>query len=251
MAYGIEVLDVSYEAAEDLSGDQFAFVVLDTSSGKVRRPDAADEIPDGILQNKPASGEEALVRKLGVSKLAVNGAVSIGDFLKPEYVGAADAGKGEKAGAAWRAARAVVLEAAGAEDDLATVELVGPFPPSLGTLIGLTTVSTIDTADVVTYTAAQLLGGLILRDPNGAGRSDVSPDAADIIAAMTQAGVGNSFEFTIRNDANDAETITLTAGANVSLSGTMTIAQNNSKRFLCLVTAATTVTIYSLGTVVH
>ena len=251
MAYGIEVLDVSYEAAEDLSGDQFTFVILDTGTGQVRRPDSAAEIPDGILQNKPAEGEEALVRKLGLSKLAVNGAVSIGDFLKAEYVSAADAGKGEKAFAAWRTARAVVLEAAGAENDLATVELVGPFPPSLGTLIGQTTVTTDGTAGPLTYTAAQLLGGLILRDPNGGARSDVTPDATDIIAAMAQAGAGNSFEFAIRNTADAAETITVTAGAGVTLSGTMTIAQNNSKRFLCVVTGATTVTIYSLGTVVH
>lgn len=251
MAYGIEVLDVSYEAAEDLSGDQFTFVVLDSATGKVRRPDSAAEVPDGILQNKPAGGEEALVRKLGLSKLAVNGAVQTGDFLKAEYVGAADAGKGEKAAAAWRTARAVVLEAAGAEDDLATVELVGPFPPSLGTLIGFTTVSTIATADVVVYTAAQILGGLVLRDPNGASRSDVTPDAADVIAAMTQAGIGNCFEFTIRNTANAAETITVTAGAGVTLSGTMTIAQDNSKRFLCVVTGAATAAVYSLGTVVH
>jgi hypothetical protein len=251
MAYGIEVLDVSYEAAENLSGDQFTFVVLDSGTGRVRRPDSAAEIPDGILQNKPVSGEEALVRKLGLSKLAVNGAVSIGDFLKAEYVGAADAGKGEKAAAAWRTARAVVLEAAGAEGDLATVELVGPFPPSLGTLIGFTTVSTIATADVVIYTAAQILGGLVLRDPNGAGRSDVTPDAAEVIAAMAQAGVGNCFEFTIRNTANAAETITVTAGAGVTLSGTMTIAQDHSKRFLCVVTGAATMAVYSLGTVVH
>jgi hypothetical protein len=31
----------------------------------------------------------------------------------------------------------------------------------------------------------------------------------------------------------------------------MTIAQNNSRRFLAVVTGATTVTIYSMGTVVH
>lgn len=251
MAYGIKVLDVSYEAAEDLSSDQFKFVVLDGTTKKVRRPDSAAEYAEGILQNDPAAGEEALVRKIGVSKLAVNGAVSVGDFLKPEYVGAADAGKGEKAGTNFKYARAKVLEAAGAEDDLASVELVGPFPPSLGTLIGFTTVTTEATAGAHTYTAAELLGGLILRDPNGGARSDPTDTAANIIAAMLQAGVGDSFEFTIRNAADEAETITVTAGTDVTLSGTMTIAQDNSKRFLCVVTSATEVTIYSLGTVAH
>ena len=249
MAYEIAVLDVAYEAAEDLSDDQFKFVVL--SSGKVRRPDSAAEIAEGILQNNPASGEAATVRKIGVSKLAVNGAVAEGDFLKPEYVAAADAGKGEAAGTNWQYARARVLEAAGAEDDLASVELIGPFIPSLGTLVGLTTVTTEETADNHTYTAAELLGGLILRDCAGGARSDPTDTAANIIAAMVQAGVGNSFEFTIRNTSDAAETITVTGGTDVTLSGTMTIAQNNSKRFLCVVTASTTVTIYSLGTVVH
>jgi len=121
--------------------------------------------------------------------------------------------------------------------------------------LDLSSVSTISTAGVVTYTAAQFLGGLILRDPNGAGRSDVSPTAALLIAAMQNAGgpaiVGSSFEFTLRNTADAAETITMTAGTGVTLSGTMTIAQNNSKRFLVVVTAVTTVTMYSLGTVVH
>lgn len=116
-----------------------------------------------------------------------------------------------------------------------------------------TTVTTDATAGNLTYTAAQLLGGLILRDPAGGARDDVTPTAALIVAALNHVQVGDSFEFTIRNTADAAETITVTAGDGVTLSGTMTIAQNNSKRFLAVVTAVTTpaVTIYSLGTVVH
>lgn len=244
------ILDLAYEAAEDLSDDQYAFVVLN-SSGQVRRPDSALEIPHGILQNAPESGEAAQVRVDGISKLCANAALAIGTFVKPEYVSATDAGKGQDAGGNWKAARGIVVGAAGAENDLAAVRLIGPFPQGVGQLIQDITVTTEATADNVTYTAAELLGGLILRDPAGGARSDVSPTAALIIAAITQAGAGNAFDFTIRNTADAAETITLTAGTGVTLSGTMTIAQNNSKRFLCLVTAATTVTIYSLGTVVH
>ena len=249
MTYEIKILDVSYEAAEDLSDDQFKFVVL--ASGKVRRPNSAEEWAEGILQNAPESGEAAQVRKIGISKLVVNGSISEGDFLGPEYVNATDAGKGKKAGTDFKYARARALEAAGAEDDLVAAELIGPFVPSLGTIIGKTTVTTENTAGNHTYTAAELLGGLILRDPAGGARSDPTDTAANIIAAMKQAGVGNSFEFTIRNTADASETITVTAGTGVTLNGTMTIAQNNSKRFLCVVTAAATVTIYSLGTVVH
>jgi hypothetical protein len=245
-----KILDISFPAAEDLSNDQYRFVVL--SSSGVRRPDSADEIALGVLQNAPsAANQAAVVRVDGITKLHVNAAVALGDFLSPEYVGAADAGKAQEASANWKATRALALEASSAEDDLISARLVGPFPQGVGTLIGQSSVSSIDTAGAVTYTAAQLLGGLILRDPNGAGRSDVTPTAALIIAAISQAGVGNSFEFTIRNTADAAETITVTDGTGVTLSGTMTIAQNNSRRFLAVVTGATTVTIYSMGTVVH
>lgn len=116
------------------------------------------------------------------------------------------------------------------------------------------TVTTDATADNLTYTAAQLLGGLIIRDP-GANRSDVSPTAALMVAAVKGAKVGDSFEFIIRNTAGADETITMTAGTGFTLSGTMTIGQNNSKRFLVRLDNVTSgseaCTMYSLGTIVH
>jgi len=124
-----------------------------------------------------------------------------------------------------------------------------------GPVFSKTTVTTETTAAAVTYTAAEIIGGLILRDPAGGARSDVSPTAALIVAAITDCQVNTSFRFTIRNTADASETITLTAGTGVTLSGTMTIAQNNSKEFVAVVTNRTSgseaVTIYSLGTVVH
>jgi len=113
------------------------------------------------------------------------------------------------------------------------------------------TVSTITTAGAATYTAAQILGGLLLRDPNGANRSDVTPTAALLVAAIPGAVVGQSFEFQITNTADAAETITVTAGSGATLSGTMTIAQNASRRFLVVLTnvtaAAEAYTVYSIG----
>lgn len=118
------------------------------------------------------------------------------------------------------------------------------------------TASVLATAGVVTYTAAQVLGGFILRDPNGAARADVTPTAALLLAAIKGAGRvppnGSSFFFTIRNTADAAETITVTAGTGITLSGTMTIAQSNSKDFLAVLTdnrdGNAAFTIYSLGT---
>ena len=254
MATENRVLDLAFEAGEDLTEDQYKFVVL-ASDGTVRRPDSEAEVALGILQNAPESGNAAAVRILGVSKLEVNAALGIGTFIMPEYVSATDAGKGKTSAGAPAYTRAVVLEASSAEDDLASVLLTSTFPAINDAVSHSTTVTTDATAGANTYTAAELVGGMVLRDPAGADRSDVTPTAAAIVAAIAGAIVGSSFEFTIRNTADAAETITLTAGSGVTLNGTMTIAQNNSKRFLAVCTNVTSsseaVTIYSLGTVVH
>jgi hypothetical protein len=249
------ILDLAFIAGEDLTEDQYKFVVA-TSTGTVRRPDSEVETLIGILQNAPAAGEAAVVRVMGISKLQMNLAKAIGTFVKAEYVSAADAGKGKDATGALAYTRGMLIEASGAEDDLASVLLTTPVPAiAASTEWGFTTATTDATAGARTYTAAELLGGLILRDPAGGNRSDVTPTAAQIVAGFGGCQVGSSFEFTIRNTADAAETITITAGAGVTLSGTMTIAQNNSKRFLAVMDnitgSAEAVTIYSLGTVVH
>lgn len=116
-----------------------------------------------------------------------------------------------------------------------------------------TTVTTKTTASAVTFTAAEILGGLILRDPNGAGRADLVPTAAQLFSELGSPVkiAGLSFEFTIRNTADAAETITLTTNTGMTMSGTMTIAQNNTKTFKVVFATPTTATVYSLGTVVH
>jgi|688.fasta_scaffold285678_2 hypothetical protein len=113
------------------------------------------------------------------------------------------------------------------------------------------TATTVSTAGAVTYTAAQLKTGMILRDPNGAARADLFPTAADLLAAVPGAIVGTSFIVTIRNTADAAETITMTTNTGLTLSGTMTIAQNEQKSFLVTFTNVGTaaVTIYSMGSV--
>lgn len=114
-------------------------------------------------------------------------------------------------------------------------------------VIGTREAAVVGTAGAATYTAAQLLGGVIARDPAGANRADVTPTAAQIVAAIPDVAVGSSFEFLIVNTADGAETITLTADAGVTLVGTMTIAQNASRRFTAIVTAVDTpaVSIYA------
>lgn len=124
-----------------------------------------------------------------------------------------------------------------------------------GPVLEKVTVTTDSTAGAVTLTAAQILGGLILRDPNGAGRSDVFPTAALLVAAIPGAEIGTAVDVVIRNTADAAETITMTAGTGCTISGTATIAQNNTKRFKLVLTAVAAgseaYTAYSLGTVTH
>jgi len=244
-----KILDLSFPAGEDLANDQFRLVVL-TSTGTVRRPDSETEVCLGILQNAPAEGEAAVVRLLGVSKLEVNDALAIGTFVMQEYVSATDAGKGKTSAGAPAYTRALVTEASGAEDDLASVLLTTPFPAINDSVQHVTTVTTDATAGANTWSAAELIGGMLLRDPNGAARSDVTDTAANIVAGIAAAIVGSSFEFVIKNTADANETLTLTAGVGVSLSGTMTIRRGYTKRFLAVCTNVTggaeAVTIYEL-----
>ena len=89
------------------------------------------------------------------------------------------------------------------------------------------TASAITTAGAGTYTAAHILGGLILRDPNGAGRTDTTATAAQLVAALSGAAVDDTVPLTIVNTADAAETITLAGGSGVTLvPATITIAQN-------------------------
>jgi len=248
MAWENALLDLAFEANEDLSDDQYTFVVL-TSTGKVRRPDSEAEPALGILQNAPEAGEAATVRIAGVSKLVANDALSIGTWVMQEYVNATDAGKGKTSSGAPQYTRALVLGASAAEDELCTVLLTSPFPAINDAVSTVTTVTTDSTAGANTWSAAEMIGGLLLRDPAGADRSDVTATAAQIVAGIAGCGVGSSFEFVIRNTADASEVITLTAGAGVTLSPTsITIHRGYAHRFMAVVTNATSsteaVTIY-------
>jgi hypothetical protein len=121
MATEAVILDLTFEAGEDLSSDQFKFVVLDSSTKKVRRPDAITEMPLGVLQNKPTSGKAASVRVAGVSKVVAAGALSAGAAVVAEYVSAADAGKALSDPGTYTYLAGVVVEPASAEDNLASV----------------------------------------------------------------------------------------------------------------------------------
>ena len=112
------------------------------------------------------------------------------------------------------------------------------------------TVTDIVTAGAETYTAAQLATGLITRDPAGAGRTDTTDTATNLVAA---AGLGLTANGDTRacyliNTADAAEAITLAGGTGVTVSNAgNTLLQNESAILLFRRTSATAVTLYVIG----
>ncbi len=82
--------------------------------------------------------------------------------------------------------------------------------------VGFKGVATEVTAGAATYTAKQLLGGIILRDPTGASRADVLPTCTLIAASFKGICSGSSLDFSIKNTADADEVITLTVGAGMT-----------------------------------
>ena len=121
------------------------------------------------------------------------------------------------------------------------VESGGKVVPNL-------TVSNITTAGPETYTAAQIGGGVIARDPNGAARTGTTDTAAALIVALALMSDGDSAMCYLINTADAAEAITLAGGTGVTLNNAgQTIAQNESALLLFLRTSSTAVTLYIVG----
>ncbi|MCE5306770.1 MAG: hypothetical protein LLG20_03935 [Acidobacteriales bacterium] len=94
------------------------------------------------------------------------------------------------------------------------------------------------------------------RDCNGANRQDTLPSAAALVAAFPGAYNGLSFIWTCVNTSNAAETLTLAApDAAVTIEGTATVAQNNTKLFRIRLTNVASgteaYTARSIGTLTH
>ncbi len=121
----------SFLADIDLRTYQF-HVVVRTATG-VALPGAATAIPLGILQNAPNINEEAVVAPIGCGGFskAVCGATpcAINELAGLEFVGAADAGKVNKA-VTTQFPLGLCVEVGSAEDDLCTI-LLAPIHKAL------------------------------------------------------------------------------------------------------------------------
>ena len=71
--------------------------------------------------------------------------------------------------------------------------------------------------------------------------------AANIIAAIPNAQVGQAYRLRIRNSSGSANTATITTNTGVTLTGTMTIAQNVTRDFVVTLTSLTAITVNSMG----
>lgn len=78
---------VTLVAGADLSAKQYYFVKLN-SSGQAILCAAATDVPIGVLQNAPTSGQEAEVLIVGGTKLVASAAISL-----PAQIGTASTGK--------------------------------------------------------------------------------------------------------------------------------------------------------------
>ena len=111
------------------------------------------------------------------------------------------------------------------------------------------TVTTDSTCGNNTWTIAEFLGGLMLRDPVGSDRTDVTPTAALIVAGIPCATVDDTFEATIVNIANgNCENFTLALGTDVTMIPATQTAERNEQLHLIVrltcVGACEKVTIY-------
>ena len=90
MAWTIPGFSFTRVAGADLSALQYYFVKLSTTDTVVVCA-AATDVPIGILQNAPTSGQEATIMVTGISKVNSNAALSIGDLIGTAGDGQADA----------------------------------------------------------------------------------------------------------------------------------------------------------------
>jgi len=90
MAYEISnySVKVTLVAAADLSALQYTFVKLN-ASGQAAAAAAATDIPIGVLQNAPTSGQEAEVLVVGGTKIVAGAAIGEGALVGTSATGRA------------------------------------------------------------------------------------------------------------------------------------------------------------------
>lgn len=95
----------------------------------------------------------------------------------------------------------------------------------------------VTTAGAGTITVNQFLGGVYLRDLNGASRTDTTPTAILLLNKLGPgAYVGQSFEFIVQNSADGAERLTVAAGTGCTITGRAVVDPGEQARFQVILT---------------
>jgi hypothetical protein len=98
-----------------------------------------------------------------------------------------------------------------------------------------------------------MMGGFIRRTLTATARTDTTPTAAALVAALPQdlRQVGGVFFLEITRTDAAAVALTIAGGTGVTVTGTATIAASTNRTFLCYFTNVTAgseaITLYSLG----
>jgi len=122
MAKQYDGQDVSFKAENDLSSKQYYFVEI-SGNGQVDACDGTTDNAIGILQNKPTTGQEALVRIFGHSKVSADEALSANDPVGVSTDGqAAVVVPGSDAGERWLG---VCTYGCGSAGDIAEIVFFG------------------------------------------------------------------------------------------------------------------------------
>lgn len=110
------------------------------------------------------------------------------------------------------------------------------------TLFTKLSVSSINSASNQTYTATQVVGGAINRDPNGADRTDTTPTAASLVAEIKSRNAavesGSAFKFFLYNSSS-SNTVTLQGGTGVTVHGSATVKEERVVEIEVVATNAT------------
>lgn len=108
------VLDITFKAAGDLDDKQY-YIVKMSAADTIDLAGANTDHAIGVLQNKPKTGEAAVIRVLGTTKYVSHGgsAVSVGNLICPD-----SNGKGEVADADLDFVIGIALEASAADNDI-------------------------------------------------------------------------------------------------------------------------------------
>lgn len=210
---------VTLEAAEAISAGQRVFI----NSSKKAEIAGTGVVASGVAITDVASGEDVSIKLLtapGTFVLRAAVAITAGAYCFAAAAGEVSTTLG--LGEMWRA-----RQAASADDALFEAELVSTMSPNLAVQPAPTAKTT-----AATLTIAELLTGLIVGTHPGGGASVALtlPLVSDIHAALPDAPVNTSFEFTVINvgSAAAADVYTVTTNTGWTLTGHMAVANTHA-----------------------